>query len=503
VGLLLTALGAAIAGCSVGPSYERPAPVGGPAPAALAFKERPPPSPPGGAWRQAHPSDGELRGKWWELFGDPQLDAMEERIAVSNQTLKVAVSQYFEARDQVRVARAGYFPTLSVAPSATHTRESYNQPNTVRGVTRYSFDTFALQGQALWEPDLWGRVRRTVEQARANAEASAADLANVALGLQAELALDYFQLRGLDTQRDLLERTLASDLDSLHLAEVRLAGGVATEVDVAQAETQCRSVKAQQIDLGVQRTQLEHAIAVLVGVPPSAVTMAPAPVAVTAQVPAIPEAVPSTLLERRPDIAAAERRTAAANAQIGVALAAYYPNVTLSASGGLDSGALGTLLQVSSFFWSAGASAIETLFDGGRRHALTDQARDAYQAEVAAYRQSVLDAFREVEDNLAALRILAEEADAESAAVESARRSLSISTKRYRGGVASYLEVLTAQTIQLTNERAQAEIVTRRFTGTVQLIKALGGGWSASNRPIASNRSSTADLGSSPRSFGP
>ena len=355
MGLLLTALGAAIAGCSVGPSYERPAPVGGPAPAALAFKERPPPSPPGGAWRQAHPSDGELRGKWWELFGDPQLDAMEERIAVSNQTLKVAVSQYFEARDQVRVARAGYFPTLSVAPSATHTRESYNQPNTVRGVTRYSFDTFALQGQALWEPDLWGRVRRTVEQARANAEASAADLANVALGLQAELALDYFQLRGLDTQRDLLERTLASDLDSLHLAEVRLAGGVATEVDVAQAETQCRSVKAQQIDLGVQRTQLEHAIAVLVGVPPSAVTMAPAPVAVTAQVPAIPEAVPSTLLERRPDIAAAERRTAAANAQIGVALAAYYPNVTLSASGGLDSGALGTLLQVSSFFWSAGA----------------------------------------------------------------------------------------------------------------------------------------------------
>lgn len=476
-------------GCLVGPNYQRPSPPGS---VPVAFKEQPLPPPPAplasGAWKQAQPSDGELRGKWWELFGDPRLNALEERIAISNQTLKVAISQYFEAREQVRVARAGYFPSLTAGPSATHLRESYNQPNTVRGVTHFQFNTFALQAQALWEPDLWGQVRRTVEQARANAEASAADLAGLALSLHSELAIDYFELCGLDTQRQLLEGTLASDIDFLHLTQVRLAGGVATEVDVAQAETQYRSVKAQAIDLGVARAQLEHAIAILVGVPPSELSIPSAPVTVI--VPVIPAAVPSTLLERRPDVAAAERRTAAANAQIGIAVAAYYPNVTLGATGGLDSGLLGTLFQVSSLFWSAGASAVETLFDGGRRHALTDQARDAYQAQVAAYRQSVLNAFREVEDNLAALRILAEEADAESSAVESARRSLAISTKRYKGGVTSYLEVLTAQTIQLANERAQAEIATRRSAGSIQLIKALGGGWtpphlSLSNRPRA------------------
>ena len=487
--MLAAALGAAVTACTVGPSYQRPATAADKRDAS--FKELGQPAAasdlsPGAAsvaWRQARPSDGSLRGRWWELFGDAQLDGLEDRIAVSNQNLKIAAAQYLEAREQVRIAQAGYFPTLTAGPSATHTRESFNQPNTVRGVTKFQFNTFSLQAQATWEPDLWGRVRRTVEQARANAQASAADLASVTLSLQGELALDYFELRGLDTQRQLLESTLASDIDYLRLTQVRFKGGIATDVDVAQAETQYRSIKAQAIDIGVARAELEHAIAILVGVPPSDLAFAPSPGALA--LPAIPSSLPSALLERRPDIAAAERRAAAANAQIGIAMSAYYPNVTLGATGGLDSGLLGTLFQVSSFFWSAGASAVETLFEGGRRHALTDQARDAYEAQAAAYRQSVLNAFREVEDNLAALRILAEETEAETAAVDSARRSLGLSATRYKGGVASYLEVLTAQTIQLTNERSQAELATRRSVACVQLIKALGGGWTTAQLPAA------------------
>ena len=466
----LLALGA---GCTVGPNYQRPAPAG---PTPAAFKEQlPPPGTPAGDWKPAQPGDTTLRGKWWQLFADPQLDALEEKIAVSNQTMQAAVAQYLAARDQVRVARAGYYPTLALGPSATHTHESQSQPGTVPGVTRYSFNTFVLPLQASWEPDLWGQVRRTVEQARANAEASAADLANVELSLHGELALDYFQLRGLDTQKQLLESTLASDVDYLQLTQVRFKGGIATEVDVAQAETQVRNVKAQSIDLGVARAQLEHAIALLIGVPPAAFSLPPSTAPLN--LPEIPVAVPSALLERRPDVAAAERRVAAANAAIGIATAAYYPNVTLGASAGLESGLLGTLFQVSSFFWSLGGSASELLFDAGRRHALTDQARDLYQAQVATYRQSVLNAFREVEDNLAALRVLRDEAETEALAVQAARRSLALSTQRYKGGVTTYLEVLTAQTIQLSSERAQADIVTRRYTASVQLVKALGGGW--------------------------
>jgi len=467
----LLALGA---GCTVGPNYKRPEPAG---PTPAAFKEQSPPPGAPGDWKPAQPADAGLRGKWWQLFGDPQLNALEERIVVSNQTLKAAVAQYLAARDQVRVARAGYYPTLSLGPSATHTHESQSQPGTIPGVTKYSFNTFVVPLQASWEPDLWGQVRRTVEQARANVDASAADLANVELSLHSELAMDYFQLRGLDTQKQLLESTLASDVDYLQLTQVRFKGGIATEVDVAQAETQVRNVKAQSIDLGVARAQMEHAIALLVGVPPAGFAL-PASTA-PLSLPDVPVGVPSALLERRPDVAAAERRVAAANAAIGIATAAYYPNVTLGASAGLESGLLGTLFQASSFFWSLGASASELLFDAGRRHALTDQARDQYEGQVATYRQSVLNAFREVEDNLAALRVLRDEAEAEALAVEAARRSLALSTLRYKGGVTTYLEVLTAQTIQLSSERTQADIVTRRYTASVQLVKALGGGWDA------------------------
>jgi NodT family efflux transporter outer membrane factor (OMF) lipoprotein len=455
-------------GCTVGPDYKRPE-----APGSAAFKEQPPP----GSWKQAQPGAGSLGDKWWQLYGDAQLDALEEKINVSNQTLKSATGQYLAARDQIRVARAAYFPTLGVEPSVSRIRLSKNQPNTLVGTTKFDYSILALQGQAQWEPDLWGQVRRTVEQARADAQASAADLANVALSLHAELALDYFLLRGLDTQKQLLDTTLASDADELQLARVRFAGGVANAVDVAQAETQYLQVKAQGIDVGVQRAQFEHAIATLIGVPAATFALAPSPLA--AKLPVVPPGVPSELLERRPDVAAAERRLAAANAQIGIAVAAYYPNIILSATGGFESGSLASWLQVPSLFWSLGASALETLFDAGRRHALTDQARDLYEGQVATYRQSVLGAFQDVEDNLAALRILADEAEAQAAAVESARQSLALSHKRYKGGVTTYLEVLTAQTIQLSNERAQADVATRRVTASVQLIRALGGGWTA------------------------
>jgi NodT family efflux transporter outer membrane factor (OMF) lipoprotein len=471
---------AALTGCVVGPNYQRPSVPPPPA----AFKELPPPSLPNGSWKQAQPGDAQdaqLKGKWWELYSDPELNALEEKIAVSNETLKAATEEYFEAREEIRVARSSYYPTLGAGPSISRTRESYNQPNTVRGTTDYQYNTFALEGQASWEPDLWGSVRRTVEEARANAQASAADLANAALSLQAELATDYFEMRGLDLQQELLDNTVKADADYLRLTQIRFKGGVATDVDVAQAETQLETVKAQAIDVGVARAQYEHAIATLTGQPASTFSLAPAPL--TLALPTIPVGVPSELLERRPDIAAAERRADAANAQIGIAVAAFYPNVQLGGTGGFESANPGTWIQGPSALWSLGGSAIETLFDAGRRHAITDQARDAYEAQAANYRQSVLNAFQEVEDNLAALRILNDEAKTQAAAVEAARRSLQISTNRYKGGVTTYLEVLTAQTAQLTDERTQDDITTRQFAASVQLIEALGGGWNRTQLP--------------------
>lgn len=468
---------AALAGCTVGPNYHRPALP----PVPAAYKETPPPNPPNGSWKKAQPSDAELKGQWWKMYGDPELNALEAKIEVSNQTLKAAVEEYLEAREAVRVARASYYPTLAAGPSISRTRESYNQPGTKPDVTTYQYNTFNIEGQALWEPDLWGAVRRSVEAARANVQASAADLANVALSLHAELATDYFELRGLDLQEQLLSNTVKADADYLHLTEVRFRGGVATEVDVAQAQTQLETVKAEAIDVGVARAQYEHAIATLTGQPASSFSLAANPL--TLRLPEIPAGVPSDLLERRPDIAAAERSTAAANAQIGIAESAFYPNVQLEGTGGFESANAGTWIQGPSALWSLGGSAIELLFDAGRRHALTQQAREAYEAQAANYRESVLNAFQEVEDDLAALRILHEEAQTEEAAVEAARRSLAISTKRYKGGVTTYLEVLTAQTAQLTDERTQDDILTRQFVASVDLIKALGGGWNRSQLP--------------------
>ncbi len=476
--LASAAIALLLAGCTVGPNYHRPD-----AATAPAWKENtiPPPNPPNGTWKQAEPSDGVLRGQWWDLYSDPQLSALEAKVAVSSQTLRAAMEQYLQAREQVRVARSQYYPTLSAGPSIQRTRESYNQPNTSRALTEYQYNTFAIAGQAQWEPDLWGQVRRTVEQARANAQASAALLANVELSLRAELAADYFEMRGLDSQKHLLDNTVQSYEEYLQLTQVRFKGGVATEVDVAQAQTQLETTRAQDIDVGVARAQYEHAIATLIGTPASLFSLPAMPLG--QQIPPIPIGVPSQLLERRPDIASAERQVDVANAQIGIAIAAYYPNVALTGTGGFASGNPGTLIQGPSEMWSLGASAVELLFDAGRRHAITRQARDAYEQQVANYRQTVLGAFQDVEDNLAAIRILDQESAQQHLAVAAADRSLAISTNRYKGGVTTYLEVLTAQTAQLSDQITQANIATRQFVASVQLIRALGGGWDTSQLP--------------------
>jgi NodT family efflux transporter outer membrane factor (OMF) lipoprotein len=477
--LASSALAFLLAGCTVGPNYHRP----DTAATAPAWKENavPPPNPPNGTWKPAEPSDSVLRGQWWDLYGDPQLSALEAKVAVSNQSLRAAMEQFFSAREQVHVARSQYYPTVSAGPAVSRQRLSSNASNTTRGVTDYQYNSYSIAGQAQWEPDLWGQVRRTVEQARANAQASAALLANVDLSLHAELAADYFEMRGLDSQQQLLDNTVQSFEEFLKLTQVRFKGGVATESDVALAQTQLETTRAQAIDVGVARAQFEHAIATLIGTPASSFSLPAMPLG--QQIPEIPIGVPSQLLERRPDIAAAERQVDAANAQIGIAIAAYYPNVSLTGTGGFGSGNPGTLIQGPSEMWSLGASAVELLFDAGRRHAITQQARDQYEQQTANYRQAVLAAFQDVEDNLAAVRILNQESTQQNLAVAAAQRSLNISTNRYKGGVTTYLEVLTAQTTLLSNQRTQEEVDTRQFVSSVQLIRALGGGWDTTQLP--------------------
>jgi NodT family efflux transporter outer membrane factor (OMF) lipoprotein len=461
---------AVLSGCRVGPNYVQPTVP----PPPLAFKETP------ANWKQATPQDQLPKGKWWEIFGDQELNSLEEKIAVSNQTLKVSYEQYMGARAIVRQARSELFPTLAVQPSGSRNQLSQNRP-TFNTLSPGQYSDITLTGDISYEVDLWGRVRRTVESARENAQASAGDLENVSLSLHSDLAVDYFSLRGLDLQKQLLDATVIDFEKALHLTQARYHGGVASDVDVAQAETQLETTRAQAIETGVARAQFEHAIAVLTGETASTFSIPMAPLNATP--PEIPLGMPSELLERRPDIAAAERRVASANAQIGVAIAAYYPQVSLAAAGGFESAAIGTLIQGPSALWSVGGSAVETVIDGGRRRAVTQQARDNHAATVASYRENVLEAFQQVEDNLAALRLLEQELATQQVAVASARRSVDLSTTRYKRGITTYLEVLTAQSTALSNERTAADLMTRRMTASVQLIKALGGGWDRSQLP--------------------
>jgi NodT family efflux transporter outer membrane factor (OMF) lipoprotein len=466
-------------GCKVGPNYKTPSTAMAPSfndqPA-----ETPPPAAPGVGWKHAQPGDDKLRGKWWESYNDPQLNQLEERVTVSNQTLKAALAQYTQALAAVQQFRANYFPTVSISPNYSRSRVSTNRPFGVP-TNGNPYTDLVASGQATWEPDLWGNIRRTVQAARANAQASNADLANVDLSLRSELAMDYFELRGLDTQKQLLDDTIQEYQRFLELTISRFHGGVATDADVAQAQTQLDQTIAQDIDIGVARAQFEHAIATLTGQPASTFSLAPAPLTLT--LPTVPVGVPSEMLERRPDVAGAERRAAAANEQIGIAIAAYYPQVSLGGSGGFESSRPGNLFQGPSSLWSLGGSATELLFDAGRRHALTVEARAGYDAEVANYRETVLQSFQDVEDQLAALSILNEEAAAQQRTVADAERSLSILTNQYKGGLTIYLQVITAQAIELANRRTAADITTRQFAASVQLVKALGGGWDTSQLP--------------------
>ena len=464
-GLVAVLLG----GCMVGPKYTKPS-----APVTPTYKEL-------DGWKTAQPSDHLPRGQWWTVFGDPELNALEEQIAAANQNLRIAEARLRQARALVRFNRAALFPTISASAGASSVRDSGNRPfltpnaSTIPGIGHGAAGDILLGLDMSYEIDLWGRVRRTVEAARHEAQATAADLETARLSLQAELALDYFELRAADAQKQLLDETVKAFEAALRLTTNRFEGGAAPKSDVAQAQTQLDTTQAQATDVTVQRAQLEHAIATLIGKPPAAFRLSPRPLATPP--PDIPVGMPSQLLERRPDIAAAERRVAEANQQIGIAKAAYYPTVMLNASVGFEGSSFGNLFNASSLLWSVGASITQTIIDGGRRRATSDAAIAAYDATVAGYRQTTLSAFQQVEDNLAALRILEQEAQEQRRAVQSAELSLQLFTNRYRGGVDNYLQVITAQTVTLANQRNEIDILRRRMDASVLLVKAIGGGW--------------------------
>jgi len=459
------------AGCSFAPKYARPA-VQTPA----AFKElTPAQSQETDGWKTAEPMDNALRGQWWEMFHEPELNVFEIQLTVSNQSVAAALASFLAARAVVKQSRSQYFPTVTANPSVTESRQSSPQNQSGSSAAASTFTEYSLPFDAAWEPDFWGRIRNTVKANSLEAQATLADLENVRLTVQAEVAVDYFQVRVVDAQKQLLDATAIAYQESLKLTRVQYDAGLASDQDVAQAETQLNTTLAQATDLGIQRALLEHAIATLLGQPASSFSIATR--SLTAKPIAIPFGVPSELLERRPDIAAAERRVAGANAQIGVARAAYYPTITLSGAAGFQNTPVQNFFSGPGLVWSVGASLAQTLFDGGLRKAVTEQSRAIYQGTVANYRQTVLTAFQEVEDNLSTLRILSQELQQQDAAVASSRRYLTLADVRYKSGIEIYLDVITAQTTLLNNQRTALNLQMQQLTASVQLIKALGGGW--------------------------
>lgn len=498
---LVLAAAFAFAACRVGPNYSRPS-----APAPPAFKESPPVNfkeAEAAGWKQSQPGDALAKGKWWELYGDPALNALEEQVSISNQNVARAEALYLKAKAEVRVARSALFPTLTTAPTVTVSRPSSGgsggagstgaggagttgtggaNTTTTGGSSSSGVRTsFNLPFDASWEPDLWGRIRRNITAGVANAQAFAADLENAKLLFQAELAQDYFQLHTVDSDAALLRRTEASYQEYLTLTRHRFEGGVATDLDVAQAETQLYDTQSALLDVGVQRAQLEHAIAILIGKAPVELSVPETPLRNAP--PPVPVGLPSELLERRPDISASERRVATANEQIGIAIAAFYPTLTLSGSAGLQGSNLGKLFGWPARFWSVGPQLAETLFDAGRRRAVVAEQRAAYDATVADYRQTVLTALQQVEDNLAALRILEIEAAKVDQTIGAATRALDVSTAQYKAGTVSYLNVIISQAALLSAERTAVTLLGRRMTASALLIQALGGGWNESKLP--------------------
>jgi NodT family efflux transporter outer membrane factor (OMF) lipoprotein len=455
----------AVAACSFAPTYRVPSS----APPTSEYNEQ-------GDWLRAQPLDDQSRGSWWTIFGDAQLDALEERVKTSNQDLKAALARWQEARATTRVARSGLFPTLNAGASAARVRVSQNAAGYVHG-EEPTFNDFDVQADLSYEIDLWGRVRNTVSAAKASQQASAADLASVELAVRAELAADYFTLRSQDAERALLARTVADYTKSLELTQHLYKGGAAAQADVDQAQAQLETARTQAAEIALARSQTEHAIALLVGENPTGFHINPDPLPSETLPPGLAPGLPSTLLERRPDIAAAERRMAAANAEIGVARAAYFPVFNLAAAIGFDSQNASTWLNAPSRTWSVGPSGLLTVFDAGRHKAQSEEAHAQYEEQVANYRNTVLTAYQEVEDNLAALHRLEEESVSEAAAVTATRRALEQAQYRYKAGLVTYLEVSSTETTALQAELTQVNILNRRMSASVLLIRALGGGW--------------------------
>jgi NodT family efflux transporter outer membrane factor (OMF) lipoprotein len=469
-----------LSGCMVGPKYSRPS-----APMAPAFKESPPTSfKEDDGWRVSEPSDAQLKGNWWELFGDPQLNALEARVEGANQTLKIADANFRAARANIGFYRASEAPTIGVAPGIAAVRDSANQPYLSKTIVNNGTGNFTLPLELDYEIDLWGRIRRQVTAAREQAQASAADLANTRLSLHAEVAIDYMEARSADAQIKLLNDTVKAYTDAVNLTRDRYEGGVSPLSDLSQARTQLDTARVLETDISVTRAQYEHAIAILIGVPPAQFTLAPTPLNLSPpKMPDIPGSLPSQLLERRPDIAASERQMAAANEQIGIAQAAFYPTLSLSAVAGLQGTSALNWFSWPSRFWAVGPTFSETLFDAGRRRSVRTAASANYDATVANYRQTTLTAFQQVEDNLAALRILETEAQQQHESTDSAEQSMDLSQTRYEGGADTYLQVITWQTAALNNERNDIDIMRRRMEASVVLIKALGGGWNTTQLP--------------------
>jgi NodT family efflux transporter outer membrane factor (OMF) lipoprotein len=461
-----------LGGCSLAPAYHTPES----APAASAYKES-------GEWKTAQPVDAQNRGAWWTIFQDPQLDALESKVAGANQNLKAAFARLQQARAATRIARAGLFPTVTAGASATRSRTSVNSPRFPPGAEPVN-NNFDLEADFSFELDVWGRVRNAVSSAKASQQASAADLAALDLSIHAELAMDYFALCAEDSQQSLLDQTVSDYTQSLQLTQNLYNGGGAALADVAQAQAQLESARTQAADIRLQRAQSEHAIAVLLGESPSAFHAQPSPLRPELAPPAIDPGLPSSLLERRPDVAGAERRVAAANAQIGVARAAYFPVFSLAAAAGFDSTSASSWLAAPSRLWSVGPAGVLTVFDAGRHRAQTAQAKAIYDENVADYRNTVLTAYQEVEDNLAALRQLQQESLSETAAVTATGKALQQAQYRYKAGLVTYLEVATSETTALQAQLSNVSIQLRRIDASVLLVKALGGGWRTTAEPL-------------------
>jgi NodT family efflux transporter outer membrane factor (OMF) lipoprotein len=467
-----------LSGCMVGPKYVKPS-----VPLAPAYKEATPDAYKENAnWQVAQPADAAQRGEWWKIFGDTELNVLEPQVAANNQDLKVADARFREARALIRFNHASLYPTIGTAPSAGGLRESTNRPY---------FSTTSSRGNGLgdiqlpvdlnYEIDVWGRVRRTVSAAREEAQASAGDRQTVLLSLQGELAVDYFEARSADAQEKLLNDTVKYYEEAYRITNNRFEGGVAPKSDVDQAKTQLEAARVQARDITLQRAQFEHAIAILLGEPPASFTLTNVPL--DARPPAIPPGLPSELLERRPDIAAAERRVAEANDRIGIARAAFYPTISLSGGVGIEATSFANLFNPASLLWSIGPTLSQTIFDAGRRAAVSEQANASYDETVANYRQTTLTAFQQVEDNLIALRVLQQESENQHQATLAAQSAEQIFNNRYVGGLDTYLQVVTAQTTALNNERNDIDIMRRQMDASVLLIKALGGGWNITDLP--------------------